>query len=151
MRLEHLMHLHGDLKAPVEPGPGPFGKRRIVDVTGGYFEGPRLKGTLLASGADWLLTEDQDITRLDVRITLGTDDGAHIYVQYPGVIVFNDTARSVLVETGETQFGDLDFFTQPRFETGHPDYAWLNSVVAVGEGRILTNAVEDNVSRVIND
>ena len=50
-----------------------------------------------------------------------------------------------------TQFGDSEFFTQPRFETGHPDYAWLNSVVAVGEGRMLPNAVEYNISRVVNN
>jgi hypothetical protein len=41
--------------------------------------------------------------------------------------------------------------TQPRFETGHPDYAWLNSAVGVAEGRVLPNAVEYRVYQVVND
>ena len=38
--------------------------------------------------------------------------------------------------------------TQPRFETGDPNYAWLNSVVAVAEGRALPSAVEYRVYQV---
>ncbi len=151
MRLEHLLHLHADLKDPVQVGAGPSGVRQIFDVTGGYFEGPRLKGTLLASGGDWLLIGSDGVGRLDVRTTLQTDDGALIYVQYPGVAVFNEAVVTALTEGKELQYGDTEFFTQPRCETGDPNYAWLNSVVAVGEGRMLPNAVEYNVSRVVND
>ena len=35
-------------------GPTPLGRRRIVRVTGGTFEGPRLRGTVLPGGGDWL-------------------------------------------------------------------------------------------------
>jgi len=41
--------------------------------------------------------------------------------------------------------------TQPRFETGDPRYAWLNSTVAVSQGRVLPNAVEYRVYEVVNE
>ena len=37
------------------------------------------------------------------------------------------------------------------FETGDERYAWLNSVVAVAEGRVLPNAVEYRVYACAND
>jgi len=36
-----------------------------------------------------------------------------------------------------TEFGDCDFFTNPRIETGDARYAWLNTTFFIGEGRIL--------------
>ena len=32
---------------------------------------------------------------------------------------------------------DIHFYTTPTFETGDPRYEWLNSVIAVGEGRLF--------------
>ena len=50
-----------------------------------------------------------------------------------------------------TELGDTYFMTQPRFETGSADYAWLNSVVAVAEGRLVENGVEYNVFECLHD
>ena len=149
-KLELLLTFRADLNPPVPVGNTQFGTRQIFDVTGGSFEGPRLKGKVLASGGDWLLVGPDGVGRLDVRATLETDDGAHIYVQYYGVIVMNDAVVRALAEGGETQYGDTYFMTQPRFETGDERYTWLNSVVAVAEGRALTGAVEYRVFEVKN-
>ena len=149
-KLEYLMTYRADLKPPVAVGTGPAGARQIYDVTGGSFEGARLKGKLLASGGDWLLIGNDGVGRLDVRVTFETQDGALIYMQYCGVIVMNEAITRALSGGGETKYGDTYFMTQPRFETGHPDYAWLNSVVAVAEGRALPNAVEYRVYEVVN-
>ena len=51
-KLELLMTFRADLKPPVPVGNTQFGTRQIFDVTGGSFEGPRLKGKVLASGGD---------------------------------------------------------------------------------------------------
>jgi len=150
MKLVHLLTYRADLKPPVEVGKGPFGTRSIFDVTGGRAEGPRLRGKLLASGGDWLLLHEDGIGRLDVRGTLETDDGAHIYVQYFGVIEMNEKVLDALAKGEATEFGDAYFMTQPRFETGDPRYAWLNRVVAVAEGRVLPNAVEYRVYELVN-
>ena len=150
MKLVHLLTYRADLKPPVEVGKGPFGTRSIFDVTGGSAEGPRLRGKLLASGGDWLLLDEGGIGRLDVRGTLETDDGAHIYVQYFGVLEMNEKVLGALGKGEATDYGDTYFMTQPRFETGDPRYAWLNRVVAVAEGRVLPNAVEYRVYELVN-
>jgi len=150
-RLEYLMTYRADLKDPIDIGAVPSGNRRIFDVTGGSFEGPRLKGRLLPSGGDWLLIGTDGIGRLDVRGTFETEDGAHVYAQYFGVLVLNEAVMGTLTQGRETQYGDTYFMTQPRFETGHPDYTWLNSVIAIAEGRVLPNAVEYRVFQVLND
>ena len=150
LKLEPLVDYHADLRPPVEVGTGPFGMRRIFDVTGGHFEGPRLKGKLLPGGADWLLVGADGVGRLDVRATLATDDGAHIYLSYQGILVIDEKVAAALGSGAATQFGDVSFITQPRFETGDSRYTWLNAIVAVAEGRILSNAVEYRVYRVSN-
>lgn len=151
MKLHPLMTYRAELKAPVEVGAGPFGLRSIFEVTGGWFEGARLKGRILTGGGDWLLVDPQGVGRLDVRGTFETEDGARIYLQYHGVVVMNEKVRAALSAGEETRFGDTYFMTQPRFETGDARYAWLNQVVAVAEGRVLPRAVEYRVFECAND
>ena len=150
-KLEYLMTYRADLEAPVEIGAVPSGSRQIYHVTGGSFEGPRLEGKILAGGGDWLLIGNDGVGRLDVRATFETEDGARVYVQYHGVLIINEKVGVALAEGRETQYGDTYFMTQPRFETGDPRYAWLNSIVAVSEGRVLPNAVEYRVFQVVNE
>jgi hypothetical protein len=150
-RLEPLVTYRAEVKEGVEIGAGPAGSRRIFDITGGSFEGPKLSGTVLPSGADWLLVGTDGVGRLDVRATFETDDGAHVYVQYHGVVSFNEEMMTALAAGRETGFGDTYFMTAVRFETGDPRYAWLNAIVAVGEGRMLPNAVEYRVFQLTND
>lgn len=149
--LEELFTLHATLRAPIDVGPVPSGTRQVFDVTGGTVTGPRLTAKVLPSGGDWLLIGNDGVGRLDVRALVETEAGARIYVQYHGVLVLNEAVASALASGGETQFGDTYFMTAPRFETGHPDYAWLNAIVAVGQGRLLPGAVQYRVFEVRND
>ena len=144
------MTVHADLSAPLEVGACPHGRRNIFNVTGGTFEGARLRGKIAASGGDWLLIDGDDVGRLDVRITLATEDGARIYVQYFGVLVMNDKIKTALAEGGASEYGDTYFMTQPRFETGDARYTWLNKVMAVAEGRVRPSAVEYQVFELVN-
>jgi hypothetical protein len=149
VKLEPLMTLQAKLDPPISIGNGPYGARNVFNVAGGSFEGNRLRGTLLPNGGDWQLLDVGGAGHLDVRITLATDDGARIYVQYYGVIVFNDRVNAALTHGGATDYGDTYFMTQPRFETGDSNYAWLNRIIAVAEGRILPGVVEYRVLEVI--
>lgn len=105
-------------------GEGPSGLRVITEVEDLTVTGERLSGRLKgrASG-DWL-TVVGTVGTLDVRATMETDDGAIVYIAYGG--------RTDL--TGGP--GAAPFYTAPRFETGHPDYAWLNLVQAVAKGAL---------------
>lgn len=152
MKLQPLMRMRGDLSQPSDVvGNVPLGQRMISEVTGGSFEGDRLRGTLLGPAADWVLLGAGGIGHVDVRITLKTDDDALIYMQYVGKLVFNAAVGAALAQGKGTEFGDAYFMTQPRFETGNPDYAWLNSVVAVAEGRLVENGVEYRVFECVHD
>jgi hypothetical protein len=98
-----------------------LGNRTVVNVTGGTFEGPKLKGKVLPPGADWPLAVNQNLRVLDVRTLLETDDEQRIYVSYRGVIYTPPAGQ-----------GERYWRTVPIFETNAEKYAWLNHVVAVG-------------------
>ncbi|MEH6542509.1 MAG: DUF3237 domain-containing protein [Porticoccaceae bacterium] len=151
MKLKPLLTMHADLKPPVDVGPGPYGNRMIFDVIGGTFTGDKLRGTLLPSGGDWILIDEQGVGKLDVRITLQTEDGALLYVQYHGVLAMNEAVNVAIGGGKAMDFGDTYFMTQPRVETGDERYRWLNDIVAVAEGRVVDHAVEYKVYQLVND
>lgn len=149
MKLQPLMTMYATLRKPVAIGDGPYGNRLIADISGGTFEGERLKGEVTASGADWVTIDSEGVGHLDVRATLRTDDGAQLYLQYFGIILFNDKTNDSLAGKKDAEFGDTYFITQPRFETGDERYKWLNRTVVVAEGRALKNAVEYQMFEVV--
>jgi hypothetical protein len=103
---------------------GPQGSRMIASVAGGSFEGPKLKGSVAAGAAgDWVTLRADGTFRLDVRITLVTDDGAVILCTYNGI--------------GRTDAeGNTALQTAPTFECGDERYSWLNGVQAVAFGSV---------------
>jgi len=148
VNLEYECSYHATLKEPVTIGAGPYGTRLVFEVTGGSFEGKRLKGKILTGGGDWLLVGPDGWGRLDVRAQLITDDGAAIYVSYHGILEMNEKVQNAIAAGGGTDYGDQYFRTNPRLECGDPRYAWLNHTVFIGEGRVLPGAVEYRVYRV---
>jgi uncharacterized protein DUF3237 len=46
-RLEFLMAISAEVGGTIGLEPGPLGERRMVSITGGTFEGPRLRGTVM--------------------------------------------------------------------------------------------------------
>ena len=107
---------------PVMIPAAPQGTRMLVEVTGGKFEGPKLNGTVVAPGGDWVTQRADGSIKLDVRLVLQTDDGAKILVTYNGI--------------GTVVDGQLKARCAPLFETGDERYAWLNSIQAVGIGGV---------------
>jgi len=115
-------------------GTVPRGTRSIVPVTGGEFEGPRLRGRILPGGGDWLLLRSDDVLELDLRITLETDDQALIYLTFQGV---RHGPADVIAALGRGEAVDpasYYFRTFPRFETSTEKYAFLNRIIALGIG-----------------
>ncbi len=149
MQLEYECTYHATLKQPLAVGPTPYGTRMVFEVTGGSFEGKRLRGKVLTGGGDWLLVGPDGWGRVDVRAQFLTDDGAAIYVSYYGILEMNDTVQRATSEAKGTDYGDQYFRTTPRFETGDPRYTWLNQTLFVAEGRVRPGpAVEYRVYRV---
>ena len=119
--LEYLFTITATLRegSPVI-NAGPQGTRVVVTVTGGTFEGPKMRGTVDNSGGDWVTVRADQNIKLDVRIMLRTDDGADIFMRYEGIGVRED--------------GQLKLATAPLFETSDERYAWLNNVQAITAG-----------------
>jgi Protein of unknown function (DUF3237) len=117
-------------------GDTPLGRRRIATVTGGEFQGERLRGTVVGAPAgDWLLQRNDGVTVLDVRLLLRTDDGEHIYMAYRGVRHGPAEVMARLAAGESVDPASYYFRIAPVFETAARQYAWINRIVAVGTGR----------------
>src|SRR5687767_5069073 len=79
-RLTLAFELRATVAAPLEVGDVAQGRRRIVPITGGTFEGPGIRGKILPGGADWQIIRPDGFTELDTRYTIETDKGQIIYV-----------------------------------------------------------------------
>jgi hypothetical protein len=134
-------------------GPTPAGHRVVATVTGGDVAGDRVKGSFVGAGADWLLVGADGFGRLDVRATIQTVDGALIYVQYFGLIEVTPQMSAILGGADDSaDFGGQYFFTNPRMETSDPRYAWVNTTMFLGQGRLVPGpTVEYRLFRVEND
>lgn len=114
-------------------GQTPAGLRRIAPVTGGTFSGERLSGTV-RNGADWVLNRADGVMVIDVRLVLDTPDGAAIYLTYQGRFLASSEAMTRFAKGALLAPDEYSLAISAKFECGHPDYAWLNNVVAVGTG-----------------
>lgn len=134
MDSRRLMTLQVTLETPQRIGAVPSGTRVTVPITGGEFEGPRLRGRVLPGGGDWTLLRSDGVLELDLRVTLQTDDGALIHLASFGL---RHGPPEVIAALGRGEPVDparYYFRTVPRFETGADRYAFLNRIMAVATG-----------------
>jgi len=122
------------VEAPLLVGHSSYGERRIINIKGGAFSGPRLSGYVLSGGADWQIIRSDGIIEVEARYTLQTYDGSLIYVTNRGL---RHGPEEVMERLGSGEVVDPSeyyFRTTPVFETGSPDYRWLNGLVAIAAG-----------------
>ena len=134
IRTSHLFTLKLAVNGMQPIGETPAGLRRVGLVAGGTFEGPKLRGTVLPGGADWIIGRNDGVTVLDVRLVLETHDKAAIGMTYRGL---RHGPADIMAKVNGGEFVDpaLYYFrTSVAFETAAPQYAWLNKIVAVGTG-----------------
>ena len=129
-----LMTLQVAVAGVQKIGAVPHGTRVTAPISSGHFEGPRLRGKVLPGGGDWTLLRGDGVLELDLRITLETDDGALIHIASFGLRHGPPDVMAALARGESVDPTSYYFRTTPRFETGHPKYAFLNSLVAVSSG-----------------
>jgi hypothetical protein len=149
LRGELLYRMTIEVGPPFDIGAGPHGHRIVIPFKGGRFEGPRMRGEVLVTGGDWLLQRADGAMELDVRRTLRTDDGHHIYACYRGLLTGGPDAMARVGRGEAVPAAELCFRTTPVFETGSEKYAWLNRIVAVGIGAITASGAELEVFQVL--
>ena len=118
--MEFVMQLRVTLGEAYSAGSTQHGDRTIIPITGGTFEGPLLKGTILSGGADYQLgNKALNRTELEAIYCIKTDDGVVIHVRNRGII-----------GSGQDAEGRPSFYFRcaPQFETdSNSKYAWLNN------------------------
>jgi len=99
------------------------GRRTVIPITGGTFEGPGIKGTIVNGGADYQLANAQGRTELEAIYCIKTDDGIYIHVRNRGIIA-----------NGKDANGNPSFYFRaaPQFEApADSKYGWLNNALFV--------------------
>ena len=150
LRSRPLFTISMTLDPVMEVGNTPAGNRRVFTVSGGHFEGDRLKGVVLPqASSDLLLVRADGSSQQDARLVLKTDDGVIIVMTYRGVR-HASAEVSERIARGE-QVGSSEYYlrTAPFFETSAPKYAWLNKIVAVSVGERQPNGVSYQVFEIL--
>ena len=114
-QLEFAMQLKVTIGEAYSCGETQHGERIVIPITGGTFEGPKLKGTILSGGADYqLVNKTLKRTELEAIYCIKTDDGVCIHIRNRGII------------------SDGYFKCTPQFEApADSKYAWLNNALFV--------------------
>lgn len=124
---EYLGTLRAEVTSRTVIENAPQGTRTIAQISGGRFEGPRVKASIQTPAGDWITNRADGTYKLDVRLTLKTDDGALILVTYNGIAQATDKGASLRAA--------------PLFETGDSRYAWLTHLQAIAIGERVGSTV----------
>lgn len=123
-QLEFALQLKVTLGEAYSCGDTQHGQRTIIPITGGTFEGPYIKGTIINGGADYQLgNKALNRTELEAIYCIKTDDGVNIHVRNRGIIA-----------NGKDENGNPTFYFKatPQFEAPvDSKYAWLNNAIFV--------------------
>jgi hypothetical protein len=106
------------LAPATEVGETALGKRRIIPIVGGRFEGPNIKGEVLPGGWDWQLERKDGCTEVKADYFIKTDDGVVINVVNVGSLCPGDSSAPPR--------------THPAFEPPLGKYEWLGKQTFVG-------------------
>ena len=86
-QLEFALQLKVTLGDSYDVGDTQHGQRIVIPITGGTFEGPAIKGTIINGGADYQLANKAlNRTELEAIYSIKTDDGVYIHVRNRGII-----------------------------------------------------------------
>lgn len=119
-------------------GQSPLGQRFIVNILGGEFDGPRLKGKVLAGGADRQLLRPDGVKELDALYEIQTNDGIVITVHNQVMIDMPNPDQRYACSV-------------VKFRAPEGPYDWLNKRIFVGNlesQKPLRNAVKIRVFQV---
>jgi hypothetical protein len=147
-QFEFLFTLTAEVGDIVTMGQAPLGERRVVQITGGRFEGPQMRGEVLA-GADWQIVRGDGTIELDARYAIKEASGGIVQVVSQGM---RHGAPEVLARLarGEDVPPDQYFFrTVMRFETGASELAFLNKTIAVATAERKARQVELQAWRLL--
>lgn len=149
LSLDFAFLLRVTVAPALELGETPAGRRRVVPITGGTVEGPRLAGRVLPGGADWQIVRPDGCTELEARYTLEAEDGALISVVNRGLRHGPPEVVARLMAGEPVDPAAYYFRCTPAFETAAPARQWLTRTVFLGSGARRPDTVEIAVYAVL--
>ena len=114
----------------VSLGATAQGERRVAAIAGGTLEGAALRGEVV-SGSDLQLVRSDGVLEVDAAYLVALEGGAQLRIINQG---YRHGPAGVLerLARGDDVGADEYFFrTVMRFETGAPEFDWLNRSIAV--------------------
>ncbi len=133
----------------LELGETAAGRRRVIPITGGRIDGPRLAGRVLPGGADWQIVRRDGCAELEARYTIEAQDGALVSVVNRGLRHGPPEVIARLAAGEPVDPGAYYFRCAPTFETAAPALQWLARTVFVGSGVRRPDSVEISVYAVL--
>ena len=108
-------------------------ERGALQLLGGVFEGPGLRGTILPSSKDWPIYFGNGVRSTDVNYVFVTDDGAHLFVTVSGFRYDPPkmSGNALAAEQVQPAPNLLRVFVQIQAPEGSR-YEWLNYNLFVG-------------------
>lgn len=133
--LTPVYRLVATLGEPVDLGDSGHGRRRIVPLTAGTFNGPTINGKLVpGASADWQTVLPDGTAIGDVRYTLQTDGGDVLYVQSRGIRHGSADVLARLARGEDVDASEYTFRSSTQIETAAAELDWLNKGVFVSVG-----------------
>jgi Protein of unknown function (DUF3237) len=140
-QFEFLFGMSLEVETPDHIGLTPLGRRRVIGVKGGSFDGPKLKGRVLPGGSDWIVVRRDGVLIQDVRLVLKTEDGQDLLMSYRGMRHGPQATMERLDRGEDVDPSEYYFRTVPIFEAPDGEYDWLNKLMAFAIGRRLPTGV----------
>ena len=137
LQLRPLFIFRIAVNRPSVIGQTPSIDRRVGEITGGTFEGERLRGKILSGGSDWQTVRRDGSWVLDVRFVMETDDGHLIGMTYRGLRHGPKDVIDAITRGEQVNPASYYFRVAAFFETASDKYGWINNLVAVGLGHRL--------------
>lgn len=127
VRVEPKINILGDCNG--------MGRKHMMTIHGGDFEGPKVRGKILPGGGDWPLIRPDGVGVVDARYTYETDDGVYINIYNTG---YRHGSKEVIAQLdAKTSVADPETYylrTYTRFEAPTGKYDWMSRHVFIGIG-----------------
>lgn len=151
LTLEKEMTYRFKMKGPLAPTSGsPNGERQYWEMSEGVLTGNRINARIALPGGDWMAVGSDGFWRPDVRVQFITEDNAVVLLHYTGLVQQTERFVDAATEGRETQYTDQYMRMIMRFDTGAPQYSWLNQSIFIAEGRLAGPAeIEYQIYRVV--
>lgn len=148
-KLEFAFEINVQAKPLPEMGMKPKGVCKIINITGGSFEGPDIKGKVLPGGYDWQLVRNDGVIEIDARYLLQTEEGALITIVDSGLRHAPEAVMRQLTAGEEVDSSLYYFRSTPVFDTSDSRYEWLTRNVFVARGIRSVTGVSIEVWKVL--